>query len=46
MDARREELDQARARLDRSLAKLSVLRWGLSDAHRDVRRAHTLILPK
>jgi hypothetical protein len=45
-EARRQELARARARLDTSLAQLSVLRWGYSDAARDVRRIRALILPK
>jgi hypothetical protein len=46
MEARREELEQARARLEVSLERLSVLRWGISDARRDLRRLRALALPK
>ena len=45
-EARREELERARARLEASLERLSVLRWGISDARLDLRRLSTLTFPK
>jgi predicted RNase H-like nuclease (RuvC/YqgF family) len=44
--ARTEEIETAKARVDASLARLSVLTWALSDARSDVTRLRRTYLRK